>query len=104
MKSGGHATNPGFSSTRGVHVALSRFNEIKVDKTSGTVEIGTGLTWEQVYAHLEPTGVNVLGGRVPTVGVAGFTLGGGKFLRSSESWISNAFRLWIYDKSVWTCD
>jgi FAD/FMN-containing dehydrogenase len=78
VKGGGHATNPRFSSTRGVQVALSRFNEIKVDFTSGTVEIGAGLTWEQVYANLEPTGVNVVGARTPTVGVAGFTLGGGR--------------------------
>ena len=77
MKGGGHATNPRFSSTRGVQVALSRFNEIKVDFTSGTVEIGAGLTWDQVYTNLERTGVNVVGGRVPTVGVSGFTLGGG---------------------------
>ena len=78
MKGGGHATNPGFSSTRRVQVALSRFNKIKVDFTSGTVEIGAGLTWDQVYANLESTGVNVVGARAPTVGVAGFTLGGGR--------------------------
>jgi hypothetical protein len=83
---------------------LSRFNEVKVDFTSGTVEIGAGLTWDQVYANLGPTGVNVVGARVPNVGVAGFTLGGGRFVMSSESLISYAFRLCIYDKSVWTCD
>ena len=27
---------------------------------------------------LEPTGVNVIGGRIPGVGVAGLTLGGGE--------------------------
>lgn len=31
----------------------------------------------QVYAALAPYGVNVVGGRVSGVGVAGFTLGGG---------------------------
>jgi len=56
---------------------LSRFNETKVDVRSGTVEVGAGLTWDQVYAALEPTGVNVVGGRVPGVGVAGLILGGG---------------------------
>ena len=79
---------------------MSRFNEIKVDLTSGTVEIGAGLTWDQVYANLEPTGLNVVGARVPTVGVAGFTLGGGRRLPSSATRISYAFRLCLYDKSV----
>ena len=56
---------------------MSRFNETKVDFTAGTVEIGAGLTWDQVYATLDPTGVIVVGGREPGVGIAGLTLGGG---------------------------
>ena len=78
MKGGGHTGNPGFSSTRGVHISLTRFNNITVDTAAGTVELGPGLTWDQVYAALDPTGVNVIGGRVPGVGVAGLTLGGGE--------------------------
>ncbi len=81
---------------------MTRFNHTKVDFKSGTVEIGAGLTWGQVYAALEPTGVNVVGARSPNVGVAGLTLGGGERLPSSERWILDAFRLFIQDKSVWT--
>ena len=80
MKGGGHATNPKFSSTIGVQIALTRFNETNVNVTSGTVEVGAGLIWDQVYAALESTGVNVIGGRVPGIGVAGLTLGGGECL------------------------
>jgi len=80
VKGGGHATNPGFSSTRGVQISMSRFNNTKVDFTSGIVEVGAGLTWGQVYATLEPTGLNVVGARNPDVGVAGLTLGGGEYL------------------------
>ncbi|KAF8486357.1 FAD-binding domain-containing protein [Russula ochroleuca] len=87
VKGGGHATNPGFSSTRGVQIAMSRFNEIKIGLTSGTVEVGAGLTWDQVYEVLELTGVNVVGGRVSGIGVAGFTLGGG------YSYLSNQYGL-----------
>jgi len=76
--------NPGFSSTRGVEIVMTRFNETKVNSTCGTVDVGAGLTWDQVYAALEPTGVNVVGGRIPGVGVAGLSLGGGKSLLSSE--------------------
>ena len=58
---------------------MARFNNTKVDPTSGTVMVGAGVTWGQVYAALEPTGVNVVGARNPTVGVAGLTLGGGVY-------------------------
>ena len=59
---------------------MTRFNDTKFDHTSGTVELGAGLTWDQVYAALEPTGVNVVGARIPGVGIAGPTLGGGENL------------------------
>ena len=64
---------------------MTRFNETKVNSTCGTVDVGAGLTWGQAYAILEPTGVNVVGGRVPGIGVAGLTLGGGESLLSSEN-------------------
>lgn len=57
---------------------MYRFSEVEVDVPAGTVDIGAGLIWDDVYAALEPHGVNVVGGRVTGVGVAGFTLGGGK--------------------------
>ena len=75
---------------------MSRFNETKLDLTSGTVEVGAGLTWDQVYEVLEPTGVNVVGGRVSSIGVAGLTLGGGECLTSSESSISYALLGYSY--------
>ncbi|KAI0291688.1 hypothetical protein BC826DRAFT_1105825 [Russula brevipes] len=56
---------------------MSRFNNTKVNCADGTVEIGAGLTWDQVYVALNSTGVNVVGGHVSGVGVAGSTLGGG---------------------------
>ena len=57
---------------------MTRFNETKVNSTCGIVEVGAGLTWGQVYVALGPTGVNVVGGRTPGIGVAGLTLGGGE--------------------------
>jgi FAD/FMN-containing dehydrogenase len=79
VKGGGHATNPGFSSTSGVQVAMLKFNDVKYDPDSQTVVVGAGLLWDDVYAALEPFGVNVVGGRVSGIGVAGFTLGGGQY-------------------------
>ena len=85
VKGGGHALNPGFSSTSGIEIAMTRFNETKVNSTCRTVEVGAGLTWDQVYAILESTGMNIVEGRVPGIGVAGVTLGGGESLLSFES-------------------
>ena len=77
MKGGGHATSQGFSSTTGVQISLSHFNETENDPVRGTVTVGAGLTWDYVYAALNGSGVNVVGGRVTGVGVAGLALGGG---------------------------
>jgi FAD/FMN-containing dehydrogenase len=76
--------NPGFSSTKGVQISMTRFNETIVHPMCGTVEVGAGLTWDQVYNALDGTGVIVLGGRLSGVGVAGLTLGGGRCLGSSR--------------------
>jgi FAD/FMN-containing dehydrogenase len=77
VKGGGHGTNPGFSSTTGVQIAMTRFSQVVVDKTASLVEVGAGLVWDDVYKALDGTGLNVVGGRVSGVGVAGVTLGGG---------------------------
>lgn len=87
VKGGGHTLNPGFSSTTGVQIVMSRFSEIVYDPESRTVTVGAGVIWDDVYAALEPHGVNVVGGRVSGIGVAGFTLGGG------YSWLTNQYGL-----------
>ncbi|KAG6369181.1 hypothetical protein JVT61DRAFT_1339 [Boletus reticuloceps] len=89
VKGGGHATNPGFSSTTGVQIAMTRFSDIVYNSEARTVTVGAGLIWDDVYAVLEPHGVNVVGGRVSGVGVAGLTLGGG------YSWLTNQYGLTI---------
>ncbi|KAH9037371.1 FAD-binding domain-containing protein [Lactarius deliciosus] len=87
VKSAGHAVNRGFSSTLGVQISLTRFDDIVIDEDSETVEIGAGLTWTDVYASIVPKGINVVGGRINGVGVPGLTLGGG------YSWKTNQFGL-----------
>lgn len=58
---------------------MTRFNQTTLSPSNTTVDIGTGLIWDEVYASLEASGCNcnVVGGRVSGVGVAGFSLGGG---------------------------
>ncbi|KAG8724004.1 hypothetical protein FRC09_000812 [Ceratobasidium sp. 395] len=96
IRSGGHATNPGFSSTPGVQIALFKLSEVtyhaaplSADGSVGAVDIGSGLIWDDVYAALEPYNVTVVGGRATGIGVGGFTLGGG------YSWLSNQYGLTI---------
>ncbi|KAH9017336.1 FAD-binding domain-containing protein [Lactarius deliciosus] len=84
VKGAGHALNPGFSSTSGVQISMTRFSNIEHNNATGTVDAGSGVTWDQVYIALDPTGVNVVGGRVPTVGTSGLTLGGGYALMSNQ--------------------
>ena len=57
---------------------MEHFRDIVLNEEEGTVEIGAGLTWKDVYSYLVPRGLNVVGGRIDGVGVGGFTLGGGK--------------------------
>ncbi|KAK0184491.1 FAD dependent oxidoreductase [Armillaria mellea] len=73
VKGGGHATNQGFSSTTGVQIAMTRFNEVTYDPTTQTAVIGAGCQCSR--------------GRVTGIGVAGFTLGG------RYSWLSNQYGL-----------
>ncbi|KAJ7686166.1 FAD-binding domain-containing protein [Mycena rosella] len=89
VKGGGHTSNPGFSSTPGVHLSMSRFSEVTYNASAGTVIIGAGLVWDDVYTVLDPLNVTVVGGRFSGVGVAGYSLGGG------YSWKSNQFGLTV---------
>ncbi|ESK82228.1 putative fad dependent oxidoreductase [Moniliophthora roreri MCA 2997] len=77
VKGAGHTGNAGFSSTTGVQISMSRFDAVEYDESSSTVKIGAGQIWSDVYTLLAPSGVSVVGGRVPGVGVGGLALGGG---------------------------
>ena len=57
---------------------MTRFNQVVYHPETNTADIPAGIIWDDVYRALEPHKVNVVGGRVPGLGVAGFTLGGGK--------------------------
>ncbi|KAF8329191.1 hypothetical protein F5887DRAFT_923825 [Amanita rubescens] len=48
VKSGGYVMNPGFSSTPGVQIAMTRFNEVIYDSSTETVQFGSGLIFDDV--------------------------------------------------------
>ena len=56
---------------------MTRFNSIELNNATSTVDVGSGVTWDQAYAALDSTGFNIIGGRIPTVGISGLTLGAG---------------------------
>lgn len=89
VQSGGHTSNPGFSSTKGVHISLSKLNEVTLSSDGTTARVGAGNRWSNVYKKLEGSGRNVVGGRVPGPGVGGFTTGGG------YSWKTNMYGLTV---------
>ncbi|KAI0725450.1 hypothetical protein C8Q72DRAFT_852096 [Fomitopsis betulina] len=82
--SGGHNTNPGFSSTAGIQIALTRLDSISIDSASQTATFGPGLIYDELYAALEEHNVIVLGSRSTSIGVGGFILGGGYSFLSNQ--------------------
>ncbi|KAJ5490657.1 FAD linked oxidase N-terminal [Penicillium expansum] len=73
IRSGGHNTNPGFSSIdhHGGLIALGKLNIMSISADRGTVIIGPGNKWGAVYKYLQPYNVTVLGGREVDVSVGG---------------------------------
>jgi hypothetical protein len=95
----------------GVQIAMVRFNTVTIDQSASTVAIGAGLLWDDVYKALDGSGLNVVGGRVPGIGVAGLALGGGGYLSFSAVHIHGSAlscssmnkRIFVEDEPVWTC-
>jgi len=71
---------------------MVRFNTVTVDQAASTVAVGAGLLWDDVYKALDGTGLNVVGSRVPGIGVAGFTLGGGQYFSSQDNGYSSVYK------------
>ncbi|PWN43837.1 FAD-binding domain-containing protein [Ceraceosorus guamensis] len=90
VSSGRHASNAGFSSTTGVEISLKGFQHVTLSQDKSYVDVGSGNIWDNVYAALEGSGYNIVGGRVTGVGVGGFITGGGGF-----SWKTNQYGLTI---------
>lgn len=79
VRSGGHATNSGFSNIDGgVTLDLTSLNDVGIfqDGAHVTASVGTGATWGDVYEVLDTHGRSLNGGRASGVGVGGFLSGG----------------------------
>ncbi|KAH8797297.1 hypothetical protein DL96DRAFT_1788040 [Flagelloscypha sp. PMI_526] len=83
VKGGGHTSNPGFSSTTGIHISMSRFNEIKYDDTTQSLAVGAGCVFHEIYRIIRPKNRNIVGGG-GSVGIGGWILGGGYSLKTNQ--------------------
>jgi hypothetical protein len=77
VKGGGHTAWAGSANTDGgVLINLEDFKELHINREAGTITIGVGHNWGDVYGVLQPLALAVAGGRVSNVGVSGLILGG----------------------------
>lgn len=82
IKNGGHSYAGFSTSDRGILLDLSKMKSVKLDMESRkkTVTLSGGALWGHAYKELvygRHDGFIINGGRCPSVGVSGFTLGGG---------------------------
>lgn len=82
VKSGGHDYGGHSAADGGLLVDLSPMDHVEVDAEGRRVTVGPGALWRDVDGATQAHGLATTGGTVSTVGVAGFTLGGG------EGWLS----------------
>jgi FAD/FMN-containing dehydrogenase len=60
-----------------VVIATRRINDVAIDAVRRTARVGAGAIWSEVVKQAAAAGLAPLNGANPTVGVAGYTLGGG---------------------------
>ncbi|MDG4826871.1 FAD-binding oxidoreductase [Asanoa sp. WMMD1127] len=68
---------PAAAAEGGVLIDTSRMTEVTVDPKRRTARVGAGVRWQQVIDAAAPHRLAAANGSSPTVGVVGYTLGGG---------------------------
>lgn len=77
VRGGGHNYS-GYSNGDCVLIIdTSEMRDIDVDETAGTVRVGAGVKNRELYEAVSSLGYPFPGGTCPTVGVAGYAMGGG---------------------------
>jgi len=77
VKGGGHAASGHAVCDDGLMINLSLMKAITVDRQSRIAVSEAGVTWGEFDAATQEHGLAVTGGRVPSTGIAGLTLGSG---------------------------
>ncbi len=76
-RAAGHSAVVGTSNVpNGLVIDLLHLDHIEIAEDKQTVSLGPGSRWGSVYEELEKQHLSVVGGRVSSVGVGGFIMGG----------------------------
>jgi FAD/FMN-containing dehydrogenase len=90
IRCGGHSVSGHGTCEGGVVIDLSALNTIEVDPAAKIARAGGGTNWGELDDATQRHGLAVTGGRVPSTGIGGLTLGSG------SGWLERTFGL--------TCD
>lgn len=82
IRSGGHNYEGYSIGNNLIVIDVSRIKGISINEINYTVKIGAGIKNSELYEYLGSKGYPFPGGTCPTVGVSGYTLGGGWGLSS----------------------
>jgi FAD/FMN-containing dehydrogenase len=77
VRGGGHAPAGFAVADDALTIDLTRMDGVHVDPVRRTARVQGGATWRTLDAATQEHGLAVTGARIPSVGVAGFTLGSG---------------------------
>ncbi|MET9631659.1 FAD-binding oxidoreductase [Lentzea sp. NPDC006480] len=106
-RSGGHSY-AGYSTTGGLLMRLDMFDQAAVDLCNATVTVQAGARNRDLLRTLASTGLTLPFGRCPTIGIAGYTLGGGLGLHTRRLGMASdrllATRLVTAGGEVLSCD
>ncbi|CAF1007281.1 unnamed protein product, partial [Didymodactylos carnosus] len=104
---GGRHSYGGYCSHQGVVLDSALLKGVQINWAAETVTMQAGVIWDEVYRALNGSEYVVIGGFCPTVGVVGYTLGGGfnpmysrSFGLASDSVLN--FSLALYNGSIVT--
>lgn len=77
VRGGGHDFAGKSACDGGLTIDLSLMGDVRVDPEAKTARVGPGARWREFDQEAQRFGLATTGGTVSTVGIAGFTLGGG---------------------------
>src|SRR4051794_2694683 len=75
--SGGHNAGPLGDLSQTMLLRTERLGDVTTDPVARRARVGAGVRWDAVVTAAAPHGLAALHGSSPTVGVAGYSLGGG---------------------------
>lgn len=84
VRDGGHSYEAFSLLNGGLIIDVSELCHIQINENQGTVRIGAGCRFKDIYETLWQKGLTIPAGTCPTVGVSGLTLGGGHGLLSRQ--------------------